>query len=66
VVWGLGSSPRASLWRREIGENDDTLSLTSPVVVEVHEAAPELIRATGARDLVGASGVLDALVLETR
>ena len=46
--------------------NDDTLSLSSPVVVDVHEAARDLIRATGARDLVGAYAVLDALVLDTR
>jgi hypothetical protein len=32
----------------------------------VHDAARDLIRATGAGDLVGAHAVLDALVLDTR
>jgi len=36
------------------------------MVIEVHEAARELIRAADAEDLPGASSVLDALVLEIK
>jgi hypothetical protein len=36
------------------------------LVVEVHEAARELIRATKAKDLRGAYQVLNDLVLETK
>ena len=51
-------------WGAAATQNDDTLSLAAPVVVEVHEAARELIRATGAKDLRGAYAILDAVVLE--
>ncbi len=36
------------------------------MVIEVHEAARELIRAAGADDLRAAYGVLDELVLEIK
>jgi hypothetical protein len=36
------------------------------LVIEVHEAALQLIRATGAKDLRGAYAVLDELVLEIK
>ena len=36
------------------------------LVIEVHEAARQLIGATGAKDLRGAYAVLDELVLETK
>jgi len=45
---------------------DDTLSLTHPAVIEVHEAARELMQATATTDLVGACAVVDELVLLTR
>ncbi len=36
------------------------------LVIEVHEVARQLIRATGAQDLRGAYAVLDELVLEIK
>jgi hypothetical protein len=45
---------------------DDTPSLTHPAVIEVHEAARELMEATATTDLVGAYAVVDELVLLTR
>lgn len=36
------------------------------LVIEAHEAARELIRATGSEDLRGAYEVLDELVLEIK
>jgi hypothetical protein len=44
---------------------DDPLSLTHPAVIEAHEAARELIAATGTTDLVGAYAVVDELVVLT-
>jgi hypothetical protein len=52
-------------WSSAIG-GDDALSLTHPDVIEAHEAARELMLATGTSDLVGAYAVIDELVLLTR
>ncbi len=41
-------------------------SLLQNLVIEVHEAARELIRATRSEDLRGAYAVLDRLVLEIK
>ena len=43
-------------------EGDEALPLTAPAVIEAHDAARELIRATHSKDLVGAYAVVDALV----
>jgi hypothetical protein len=43
-------------------QGDEPSSLSDPAVVEAHEAAQELIRATGTMDLVGAYVVVDDLV----
>ena len=47
-------------------QGDDTLSSTDPGVIEVHEAAQELMLATGTEDLQSAYDVLDALVALTK
>ena len=43
-------------------QGDDTLSPTDPGVIELHEAAHELMRVTGTEDLPSAYDVLDTLV----
>jgi hypothetical protein len=52
-------------WSAATG-GDDTLSPPDPAVLEVHEAAQELMRATGTEDLQSAYDVLDALVSLTK
>ncbi len=47
-------------------QGDDTLSPTDPGVIEMHEAALELMRATGTNNLQSAYDVLDALVVITK
>jgi hypothetical protein len=44
---------------------EDPLPLTDPAVIEAHQAARELIGATGTTDLVGAYAVVDELVVLT-
>jgi hypothetical protein len=52
-------------WTVAIGFDGEGVPPTD-LVIEVHEAARELIRATGAKDLRGAYEVLDDVVLETK
>ena len=44
-------------------QGDQPLPLTHPLVVEAHEAARDLVWATGTKNLQAAFAVLDALVL---
>ena len=44
----------------------EPMSLTNPAVAEVHEAAQELMRATGTTDLLAAYRVLDDLVAQIK
>ena len=45
-------------------QGDEPLCLSSPAVLEAHDAARELMRATQTADLRAAYGVIDALVGE--
>jgi hypothetical protein len=54
-----------SAWTTAI-ESDGDDTPPADLVIEVHEAARELIRATRAEDLRGAYDVLDCLVLEIK
>lgn len=47
-------------------QGDDPLCLSSPAVLETHDAARALVRATETNNLREAYGVLDALVVLRR
>jgi hypothetical protein len=54
-----------SAWTTAIESDGDEIP-SAELVIEVHEAARELIRATRSEDLRGAYAVLDRLVLEIK